>query len=750
VSAGPSDAFFNGDETWSTSLWTVTKHQDRLDVSFGDEEPVRMRWSVTLRTGRLRVSGQSPSPTTDDGQGDLSWDVTSAAGQDIGDSASVALPARLAWEWRAWSPPAGDATDLLNFLSYGLAYYVVVFLLSRRFAKRRSASGQAPGMAASAQWLAGLGILLFTVGWGIDLLNSYASTHNFPQHYAAALEAAISSAAGAAVFFPGRRHRGAGKITAAEISLLGVLGVATLLPAANIFPADLLPLALAMFLFYAGIAFRICRLWPVISSSAETQASPGPAPVSRRQAVWCLAVSASLTALDVLDPITTAARDWGNWFLADPDASKFHWVANSAAYVTEQWWLDADLQAPFRLLVTLAFFAVMRQSAGRRDILFPGAGRLETWSLAALIGSDFVGYFGGFWGIPIPVAAVLFMLGFRYLALTRNGTPDVIRGLRSTAGALSGSHLMSGSKEASYDAAEQIAEKSGRLAGTGDSNADPPAQGSRARLRAEIEELKRRIPAAGPPAHDASARRRRIRLPFRPAPAPAQRREYLTLPRPSDPARVLLDSGPAANWWDNGAEAVRTALALIIIAAGINVYIDVRDGAQQPLAFGFGLTDLLFDAAGSALGWVVLAFAFGACMPYLRGIRGPVKGLVVSLVHAAALGLADWLLYAIGAARSPSYIVHSLVFLFFLTTLGLLMDIRTVQRYGGSTGLFGRLYRLGDARAAVTYAAAIIVTILGIWQQASTLSQANAQRVQEGQQVVQSLNSMYGSGSNGP
>ena len=120
-------------------------------------------------------------------------------------------------------------------------------------------------------------------------------------------------------------------------------------------------------------------------------------------------------------------------------------------------------------------------------------------------------------------------------------------------------------------------------------------------------------------------------------------------------------------------------------------------------------------------------------------------------MHAAALGLGDWLFYALGESPlAPNFAANSLIFLFFLATLGVLIDVKTLSHYGGSTGLFGRLYRLGDARAVVTYVAAVIVTALGIWQQANTLNQATQQRAQIGQQVVQSINSMYGNGSTGP
>lgn len=749
ATASPSDVYFAGQDSWPMSLWAVSEDQGRLALSFdGGAVPVPVKWTVGLRVGHLAVSGEQALPTADDGTGDLTWTFVSKPSQDATESAEVALPARLAWEWRIWTWPFGVLADLANILSYGLAFYIVIVYLIRRFAKSAGGSQQMGEVVRTARRLAWVGALLYILACLNDVLISQSYNLNIQDSRIAVIAALFNVAAGAWVHSLALSGARRGRLAAWMLPGLGTLSTGTLLvgnEAGTLFPLNVLPLLIAMFLLYAGCALWTCRLWLSISRP-EQPFTAGQ--LSKRQFRWCYVTAAALAVVDVLDPVIASSRDWAHQFLTAASTSRHDWVATSVAYNAHGYWLSADLQNALWLVVAAAFIAVLRQAAREQDVIFPGTGALEMSSIAVLLGFAFEGYWGSLAGVPVPVALVLLVLGFRYIALSTGGTPAVARGLRASTGQASGSRLLADNKVAFYDAAERIVDLDSQLTGLGGTTAPGSGNGDKARLRAEIAQLKTRIPVDITLQLTPPARRRGIGRIVR-KPQPAQR-AYVALPRPYDPARMLLDSGPSANWWDNGVEAVRSAAVLIVIATVFDGYLQLREGVLQPTAFPFGLTDTLFGILYVAFGWAVVAFAFGACLPYIRGVRGPVKGFVVAVIHAAALGLGDLLLYVTGEAKSPDDLLLGLVFLLFVTTLGVLIDAKTVVRYGGSAGVFGRIYRLGDARAAVTYIAAIIITTLGIWQQVATLSQETAQRAQVGQQVVQNINSMYGSGSTAP
>ncbi len=626
-------------------------------------------------------------------------------------------------------------------LGYGLAFYLLVWFLSRRFARRADASPQLRETARAAQFLAILGSVLYLAGYLNDILIGLANEQGISKHFTGTLQAYAAALAGATCYFSARRKekyswafRGLFAVAIGAVPALLTRHPVTLL-------IGMAPLALAMFPFYAGIALWACRLWNCIRlRDGKDLASPLATRLSGAQLRVSYAAAFILTAVDIGDPAITSTRDWSHWYLADPAVSRLTWVTTSVAYNGESDWLDGDLQMALWLLVAVAFIAVIRAAADdQRDIFLPWTGSLEIWSLMILVGFVFEGVWGNVAAVPAPAGLLFFILGFRYVALSRKGTPTIAHGMGITTPGASHDRLLARHKPAFFDAAERIADLNSQLTSSPSAGQSSTAErDTHAQVRAEIAELHVRVPVAVDRPRGLRGRLRR------------RRQQYLMLPQPADPARVLLDSGPWLDWWDNGTQAVRSGLPLIVAATTYVVYREVRDGEIQLSSFPFGLSDAFFQVIDSALAWALVAFTFGALLPYIRGIRGPVKGVTVGVVHAVALGLADWIFYWAGAFTSPDYVVESLVFLFFLSTLGVLVDVKTIQRYGGSTGLFSRIYRLGDTRAVITYLAAIVVTVLGIWQQASTLSQATQQRVQTGQQVVQNISSVYGGGSSAP
>jgi hypothetical protein len=333
---------------------------------------------------------------------------------------------------------------------------------------------------------------------------------------------------------------------------------------------------------------------------------------------------------------------------------------------------------------------------------------------------------------PAPVALLLVIVGFRCIAVSNSGTPNLARGIDMEHAEADSEQLLTSNKEAFFDAAERIADLNSQLAaiGTGNLTADE-AGAKRAQIREQIEQLRQYIPVA----HHRSKNLLRL------SPTPR-----LVLPYSYDPARALLDTGPRVTWWDNGIQAMYLAVPLVLLATGYHFYKKMRDGSINPLAFPYGLPDTFVTLAHMAAGWLVVAFVFGAALPYIRGIRGTVKGVTVGLVYVCALAVTAGIFYTLGGALYREIVSDSLVFLLFLATLGVFIDARTLYLYGGSSGLFSRLYRLGSTRAVATFMAALIATSIGIWQQANAQDQVVQQRAQIGQQVLQNLTQTLGPG----
>lgn len=744
TTANPEDVYYQQSDQWRAGLWTVFRNPgNQLDAAFqGPYVPAPIKWTIELRTEGLSITQPQPVPTTESGDNDLTWRLTSGPMVGAYETANVTVSPGLGWEWADWTWPAGLATDILNILSYGLAFYLIVYYLSGRFARRRGAGRRVREAAKTARRIALAGSLLYVLDGANDYLNRAVDHNAIPQHIAATVQAFVAVAAGAGCYLSARQKRPNRPALRWVAVGLALLTPALLVPAAIDFPADLLPLILGMFGFYAGVALWACRIW--LSIHVKPDDTPNAEHLKPVHLRWSYMSALILTALNVAQLVAGSSRDWSHWWLTHPATSRFDWVAVSSAYNGESQWIDNYLQVALWLLVAIAFIAVLRQASldNPDNVFFQGDGKLELWSMAILLGFVFEGVWGYLAAIPLPVGLLLLVPGFRYVATTTKGTPEIARELTVSDGngEAADGRLLTLHKGAFYDAAERIADLNSQL--TAISNEDLTVEEinlKRTQLRAEIDELKTRVPIS------AARRGGWIGRVFG-----WRRPRQLVLAKAADPARVLLDTGPERTWWDNGWRAVICALPLIFVGIVWDTYRDARNGSIQPLAFPFGLTNAFFAIAGIALAWATVALIFGACLPYIKGIRGPVKGVVVGVVHAAALGLGDWLFYSLGETPASSFAVNSLVFLFFLATLGVLIDVKTLIQYAGSSGLFGKLYRLGDARAVVTYIAAIIVTALGIWQQANTLNQVNEQRAQIGQSIVTNINSSYGSGSTQP
>lgn len=190
----------------------------------------------------------------------------------------------------------------------------------------------------------------------------------------------------------------------------------------------------------------------------------------------------------------------------------------------------------------------------------------------------------------------------------------------------------------------------------------------------------------------------------------------LVLPEAVDAGATTLALGPADTWWDNGKQAVRAGALLTVVPLGFYLYIAWRNGALAPLTYPFGLVDVLSIVASVLIAWLVGLFTFGALLPYLRGTRAPFKGVVLGTVTFAAEAADAAIRHALGIAPYSTFLVDGLLAIAVFGTLGLLLDMRTLQLHNRDSGLLGTLYRLGHMRVAVTFATTLLLVAVGIWR----------------------------------
>jgi hypothetical protein len=192
----------------------------------------------------------------------------------------------------------------------------------------------------------------------------------------------------------------------------------------------------------------------------------------------------------------------------------------------------------------------------------------------------------------------------------------------------------------------------------------------------------------------------------------------LRLPETVGPGELALATGPASQWWDRGLTATSLGARMAWLPILYFVYVLFIARAEDILAnaIPFALVSLLTALGNEIAFWLVAAFVLGCLLPYLRGLNGLVKGMVLAGVYAGAHAGASLL----GATGDTLWQVRSVQLLLYLMLLGAWLDATTVERAGLSWRyLLGR-YRLEDARAALVYAGTIIGTLIAIGRQFAT------------------------------
>lgn len=755
-----ADSPYAGIQNWEIGPWSVIISAGDFKASFSPKriDPLARQgdWAVTLEAPSLSVQQMSSSPDADNGDGKLTW---SSPPEHKLTTIEVTLSGgrRVRMTLAANQPPARWFSDVSWAIGDGVLLYCIASWLGWRLWRRRTDNPEQRRLAISVISISLFGIVCY-VGYVVDDYFWYLSNFSsYPDGIDIVWRGEdIGLIAAAIIFFVtacGTRWLGAVLISApaaaAAIWIIVSSAAEGLMPPGL---ADLVrravPLLLAVSLMGAGAVVWISRLWPFgkagkrsgLHDVRDTPFSGG------RIVVLVLAMLAA--GVLILGQGAAGSHDvwvhrhwWGLW--DGQGTSSFHWVAYDVLQETH-WWIGDGLQWILFFVVTTGVFAALRAlSTDSHGVFFGPSATGDLAILTAIFGAWFIGTWGYYAGYSVPVPFLVAVVGLGGCALSnrlsRLDDEARIDG-RPASEVLRGNSVLVTYRKDLLAVAERAASarlhKQDSSASSFDSGADI-ADLSPAPINQESALAKEIFLSGEQPE---GSRRRRWWQRRAPSPTPS----VLTLPQKVDPGATALALGPAETWWENGIIAVRAGAMFAIIPAAFDIYTSWSTGSISPLAYAFGTMDSLSTIASIVIAWLAGLFTFGALLPYLRGARTPVKGAIFGLAAFASFAADAGLRHAFHMAPYQTFAIDGLMAVALFATVGLLLDIRTLQNHDRDQGLIASLYRLGSMRVAVTYATTLLIAGIGIWQDVYLAGQTAQQRAQTASSTAQAINNSIG------
>jgi hypothetical protein len=772
-------------QTWYEGPWTVTKQNSGYDIAFrGQHTLADGSWSVTVKAPGLTILNPAPQPTTDNGQGKLTWSFPAPKHSVGKDPAPQQVPQVLVSLPSPWQVHMNLATDRwpvrwLSDASWtlgdGIVFDAVVLLLSWRLLRRKRGGRPdgAPTLKFSTIKLFGskfpamefptlevpeedrLPAVVMSITFVSVIAYAYYLIDDYQWH-AAGGEAMWGTENTlliyvTAVFFlsglgvPWYWNQG--------ISALSVIGVAIIDGFdLSLAPVDysgsnsgewgvynllvlLIPLLLAMTFAFAGAAAWITRLWPfggdnwngLIRQRSDTW-------LSGKRRVAMLAGGALVAGALILGQ--SAGASYYYWLHSDiwrQGPGALTWVTTDLM-IDAHWWIGDGIQWALFYTILVGAFAVLRtMRADARGVFFGlyPSDRGDLTLMAALAGSIAIGTWGFYDGVSLPIP---FIVAFGLLI-----TWGLTRKL---------SRLEAGAKVENLPSGGGVDPPKSLL---GQYQKDMVATSDHGHTTTRRKKVSRRVAAAA--GSNAGGALRKV-IPLKSLIQTESGAEgsqdqpvpQLELDREVDPGVTALALGPGCTWWDNGVAAVKAGMYLTIVPIAFDIYILWNSGGLSPFGYAFGLQDAIGSIANNVVGWLAGLFMFGVLSAYLRGIRTPVKGAIFGLIAFAAFASDAGIRNALGVTPYPTFVVDGLLAVALFATTGLLLDICTL-RIHNDQGLIGSIYRLGSVRVAVTYATTLIIVGVSLWQAVYLTGQTSQQRAQNISNAAQSLSKTGGSGN---
>jgi hypothetical protein len=723
--------------SWKEGLWSITRGRSGYSVTFEPDSaallPPYPAWTAVIYAPDAEVlSSDRLPPSVDDGHGKVTWSLPASqkAPSPITASVSAPLPVRVDLaadqgrhrQWFNWSWALDD----------GVVFDVIVLLICLRLLWRRRGKADR-GRCRFPLALAFIAVVsMGCYSWYVTDNALWHEGYTYTEW----------------------KWENLTLMTVGAVYLLSALGIRWFIVAAYIVPflilielivynavsanrlkaplysydsyhqpltdfsignliVELIPLALAITFAVAGTALWISRLWPAGTGSGDRGLlSPlsGTPFKNRRWAVALLIGAPVAAALILTQSAASSYYYWSHSDLWRQGTGSWTWVA--ADLMNDgHWWIGDGIQWMFYWALFCGVFALLRElGAAGRGVFFQhsavdAAGnavkakseRRDLWMMAALAAALLVGTWGFYDGLSAPLPFAVAFAGLAAWAMTRR---------------LSLLDTSLGSK-----------------------NGAAASESFLVLQRPELLEASKRTPAGGAAAEARTG-------------TGTGTGTVGWLPDSEDPGSTALALGPADTWWGNGAAAVQVGIYLALIPIGFDVYEWWTGGALSLLAFPFGLQDAVGNVASLAAGWITGLFLFGALVPYLRGGRTPVKGIIFGLVTFAAFAADAGLRNALGVAPYPTFVVDGLLAVALFATTGLLLDLRTLRKLRREPGdeVIDRVYQLGRVRVAVTYVTTLIVVGVSVWQAVYLTNQTAQQRAQNLSNAATYANGVAGAG----
>jgi hypothetical protein len=731
-------------QCWCAGLWKIQKNSAGYAVTFspaqGTGRPQSLSWTVTLEAQALNVLKPAPRPLTDDGQGTLTWSFPPTGRQPPSITASLASswPVRVnlgsdRW-WPRWLSDSSWATG------DGLVLDAIVILTCLRLRRRWREDSERRRLADALTFIALLSALCYAWYIGDDYLWHNGKIFGFRLDVNAIweLENTLLVAVSMLYFiFALSVSRVTARLNLLHWALFAVPTSVAAAVAVSAPPADpgvrglwveMIPLLWTITLSSAGTLLWVRHIWPF--RRAEGQCRPSAqdgAPPRRIALIIVLVLGMPVVSLLVL--AQSAASSYYYWEHSDwwrqSVGGAFQWVAKDLQN-DSHWWIGDGIQWSFYFALLAGVFALLRAMGDdARDVFLapcrggePGE-RGVLWVMASLAACLFVGTWGYYDGFSIPLPFIVTFAGLRGWGLTRK-----LSDLDCSSSVVSDQEAKA--LHSAANASKLVKYRKDLLAAAKAVSADPAANPGAAAPP----------PTGSPPKPMPSALTTEIALEGSPS-------SKLKLEWPVDPGATALALGPTDTWWANGVAAVKSGAYLAIGPIGFDIFIAWNNGSLSLRNFPFGLQDTVGYGASVALAWITGLFLFGVLVPYLRGMRTPIKGVVFGLIALLAYAADAGLRHILGVAPYPTWIVDGLMAVALFATTGLFLDFRTLRNYEEQP-LLGTIYRLGSVRVAVTSVTAVVVIGISLWQAIYLTDQTTQQRAQNLSNAAQYTNTSFG------
>lgn len=767
--------------------WRVTTghREGTLEINSGIAYAAQAKWSVTIDTGGLQVVRWGERrPTSDDGNGRLAWQGLTAS-MLAGVSVDVRWPERIRADWSIGIWPYKAGVEVAWNAGY-LAIFIPPLIMLRKYRKHRLLPGSPRTDGVDPHRLR-LRLLATLCGTAVavtaaSILDDFAADQlanitmddtigrwlfgdarfSFAE-IQARIEIALLLLLAAWLFllaWPVNRRWIAwlrtGAVTAVAIAAcvmqdrpewwgptatpISQLADATLLLrwSAATFRFLLLtslPLLLAIFFLVSAMVGVIIRLCPV-----NLRGRPRSQTAVRRRTVALVQLSALLVAVLTVAQIAHAADlGWRRQSILGngQPVGQLNWMATWILNAPHWFWHSEIQSILVQPVIVGALALINAMTRVDRTITFPRSRRsAEVTALAYVFAVLGVGTWGENVTLGLPVACAISYLLLRRFALDTR-VESLESGLRITT---AGTWPPRTGQLAAYqgillDAADERSRLRKELAdldrGVSPAVGNESTAQHRARLAATLDELSHRWQV---PAHRATPGTRHRLRPNRSPGEPPQ--ETVELPGRIDPGQTALRLGPKPSWWENGWYAARVSVVPALAMVGYYTYYYVGQGTFWQASDEFAVINVLISLVQQLAGWLALAFVFGALYAYLRGSSGPVKGTMMGSVIAAATITDAIPTFVLGGTPYNRFLIDSLITLLYLVIVGVLMDGRTLALHQRALGRIATLYHLATLRVALTYAATLLIALIGFWQQAHVEDKIAQERAQIATEVL--------------